>query len=80
MTISALAHFFLICTILNVFILIISSAVALFGQERIYEKHGKRFKMERERFNGILYSYLAAYKLVVFAFNVVPYIALSMMV
>lgn len=42
----------------------------------IFSIHSRWFKMHRETFNVIHYAGIGAYKIAIFFFNLVPYIAL----
>ena len=46
------------------------------GREVIYRLHGRWFGLPKETINAILYGAMAFYKLAIFAFFVMPYIAL----
>jgi hypothetical protein len=35
------------------------------------------FPMQRETFNVVLYSFLGAYKIIIFVFNIVPWVVLA---
>lgn len=76
MDITALRAFFLWCTIINGGLLIFSSFFCAFLGDLSYKMSSKFFPMPRQTFEIILFSFIAAYKLFVIAFNLVPYIAL----
>ena len=38
--------------------------------------HSRWFPMPRQTFNVVIYSFLGVYKIAVFVFNLVPYVAL----
>jgi hypothetical protein len=48
----------------------------IFGRGFIYRMHGKWFKLPQEKFDAIIYSLMGFYKLLIFFFNVVPYVVL----
>ena len=50
------------------------------GRELIYRLHGRWFGLPKETINAILYGAMAFYKLAIFAFFVMPYIALRFFV
>ncbi len=79
MNIEMLTQFFMWCTILNVAFLVLSFSVVAFGFGRdfVYRMHSKLFPMPRETFNAVIYSFIGVYKIFVFVFNVVPWIALT---
>ena len=78
MDIAMLTEFFMWCTILNLGLLTLSfSLVAFgFGSDVVYRIHSKCFPMPRETFNTSLYLLLGVYKIFVFVFNLVPWLAL----
>jgi hypothetical protein len=41
--------------------------------------HGKWFPMSRERFNGVIYSFIGFYKILLITFNLVPWIAIEIL-
>ena len=41
-----------------------------------YKIHNKCYPMERKTFNVLIYSFFGVYKVLIFVFNIVPYIAL----
>ena len=76
MDIQTLTAFFMWCTILNFALLVLSSLICLCAGEWVYRIHGKWFSISRETFNVAIYSFLGLYKVLVFVFNLIPYIAL----
>jgi hypothetical protein len=76
MTIEILTAFFMWCTIINAALLIFSSLMILAVSDWIYSIHSKIFSLSREAFNIIIYSFLGFFKIMVFVFNLVPWIAL----
>ncbi len=79
MNIEILKLFFMWCTILNVALLVLSFLVVSFGFGRdfVYRMHSKWFPMPRETFNAVIYAVIGVYKIFVFVFNIVPWIALT---
>ncbi len=76
MTIEAVRVILMWCCILNTALLILSFLICVSAGDWIYRMHSKWFPMPREAFNVALYSFLGLYKMFVWAFNLVPYIAL----
>ncbi len=76
MDIEMLTRFFLWCTVLNAGLLLVSFLLCALAGDLIYNAHSKWFPMPRETFNVVLYSFIGVYKLLVFVFCVVPYLAL----
>ena len=76
MDIETLTTFFMWCTILNVGLLVLSSLICLCAGDWVYGMHSKWFSISRETFNVAIYSFLGLYKVLIFVFNLIPYIAL----
>jgi len=76
MDIQMLTRFFMWCTILNMGLLVLASLILAFAGDFVYRMHGKWFPMPRGTFNVVLYAFIGMYKIIVFVFNVVPWIAL----
>jgi hypothetical protein len=77
MEIQMLTKFFMWCTILNTGLLVLSFLTWVFAADFVYRMHGKWFPMPRETFNAVFYSFVGMYKIIVFAFNVVPWAVLA---
>jgi len=77
MDIESIRRFFMWCTILNFALLIVSSLMCLCVTDWVYQIHSKWFSISREAFNVAIYSFLGLYKILIFVFNLIPYIALS---
>jgi len=76
MDIYSITAFFMWCTILNVALLLLSSLICLCAGDWAYRIHSKWFSISRETFNVAFYSFLGLYKIFIFVFNLIPYIAL----
>jgi hypothetical protein len=76
MDIQTLTAFFMWCTILNFALLLLSSLLCLCAADWAYRIHSKWFSISRETFNVAIYSFLGLYKVLVFVFCLIPYIAL----
>ena len=79
MDIEMLTRFFMWCTILNVALLFLSFLIVAFGfgSDFVYQMHSKYFPMPRETFISVIYLLIGVYKIFVFVFNIVPWIALT---
>ena len=77
MEIQMLTRFFMWCTILNMGLLVLAFLFLTLAGDFVYRIHSKWFPMQRETFNVVLYSFLGIYKMIVFVFNVVPWIVLA---
>ena len=76
MTIDMVRNFFLWCSIINVGLLLISFVMFWVGRGMIYRIHSKWFAISKEQFAMLWYAMIGFYKMIVFVFNIVPYIAL----
>lgn len=80
MDIHTLTRFFMWCTILNTGFLLFFALIFTVAGDFIHRMHGKLFPMQRETFRIVLYSFIGAYKIAVIVFNVVPWVALAIIV
>ena len=76
MSIETLRHWLLACTLINAVMLSLWGGMFIFAHDWIYKMHGKWFKLSVERFDTIHYSGMMFFKLFIFVFNLVPYLAL----
>ncbi len=76
MDITTLKAFFLWCTIVNAALLLLSSLACIFFGDFSYRMNHKFFSISRQEFNIMLVSFIGLYKLLVFVFCLIPYIAL----
>lgn len=66
------------CAVINIGLLLFSFVVLAAGRDFVYGIHSKLFPMSREAFTVSIYGFLGVYKILIFVFNVVPYVALSL--
>lgn len=76
MDMATLRAFFMWCAILNGGLLILTSLIFMVAGKWAYRVHTIWFKMPRETFNVVIYSFIGIYKILIFVFNLVPYIVL----
>ncbi len=77
MSIQMLTRFLMWCTLLNMGLLIVLFLVLAFAGDFVYKMHGRWFPLTRETFNAVIYSFLGGYKIIILAFNLIPWIALT---
>ena len=77
MDIGTVRAFFMWCTVLNVGMLIFTFVITAFGGDWVYKMHSKLYPMPRETFNVVIYAFMGVYKVLVIMFNLIPYLALS---
>ena len=79
MDIPRLREFFGWCLAINVGILLFSTLVLLFGASWASEWHSNMFGVSVEWVRQAYFQYLANYKIAIFIFNLIPYLALVIM-
>ena len=77
MTTQALQSFFMWCSIINILLLFVIFAMICFAKDWAYKIHSRWFDISRQQFDVILYCFLGLYKLLVFVFCIIPWIALA---
>jgi hypothetical protein len=65
------------CTVFNVGLLLLSFAILTMAKEWAYKIHSRWFNISKENFDMALYCFLGLYKLLVWFFCIIPWIALS---
>lgn len=76
MIIDFMRDAFLWCFIINMGILIWWAGFIIFAKEWVYKMHSKFYQLSKESFSMIHYAGIVLFKVFIFAFNLVPYIAL----
>jgi len=74
---ETLQAFFMWCSLINMGLLILSVVLITKTGDWAYKIHSHWFNIPKERFDAILYCFLGVYKILVFVFCIVPWIALS---
>jgi hypothetical protein len=64
------------CSVINIVVMIWWFLMLVFAHDWAYRMHKKFFKIPVETFNTIQYAGGLFYKVAVFFFNVIPYLAL----
>lgn len=77
MDIVTLTAFFKWCSLINFGCLLYIVLVLMLFPNFVYQMHSRFFKLSRESFNIIIYSFIGVYKMLFFTFNLVPYLALK---
>jgi hypothetical protein len=65
------------CTIINFGLLALWAIIFLLAPNFVYAMQSRWFSISREQFDLVFYSFLGAFKIIVIVFNLVPWIALS---
>jgi len=76
MDIAAIRAFFMWCTIINGGLLMLSFLVCACAGDWIHRIHSRWFPISKEAFNMAIYCGIGLFKMAVFLFNLVPYLAL----
>lgn len=78
MSANEIANFIGWCTIFNAAILTLTTLVLVAGRKWIAAKHARWFGLSTDELSAAYFRYLATYKLMVIVFNLVPYVAMRM--
>lgn len=78
-TLQTLTEFLGWASVINICILFISSIVLILMRESIMRIHSKMFGLDAAHLSSAYLQYLTQYKIAIFIFNLVPYIALKIM-
>lgn len=76
MTLEQARQFFGWCSAINIAILVYWWLILMLARDFVYRLHGRWFTLTREKFDSIHYAGMAFFKILVFVFNIVPYLAL----
>ncbi len=76
MTVDMIRYALLWCFVINIGLLLWWGLLFIFAHDWMYRVHSKWFKMSVESFCSIHYAGMAFFKILIFVFNVVPYLAL----
>jgi hypothetical protein len=63
------------CTVINYGVLLVWWLFFMLAHDGIYQWHGRWFRLSVEQFDALHYAGMALYKIGIFLFNLVPYIA-----
>lgn len=64
------------CALINIAVLTIWWSMILAARDWIYRLHTRWFQLSREQFDGVHYAGLVAYKVAIYLFFIVPWLAL----
>lgn len=79
MTLETLAAFLGWCTLINMGMLIFASLAMVSMRETMTRMHGSMFGLDDTDLARAYFQYLAQYKILIFVFNLMPYLALRIM-
>ena len=76
MTVEQIRDVLAWCSIINIGLLLWWFLMLALAHAFVYRLHGKWFKLTVERFDAIHYAGMAFFKIGIFLLNIVPYLAL----
>lgn len=79
MTLDKLHELLGLCALINIGVLFFWFLMLAFLKDFVYKVHTRWFEISKESFNTIHYAGLMFFKLIVFIFNIIPWIALTIM-
>lgn len=79
MNIETVREFLGWCTVINIGLLFYSSIMIMACRKWITGIHGRMFGLDEAELPGAYFRYLANFKIAVIIFNLVPFVALSIM-
>jgi len=76
MTVEQIRDVLAWCAVINIGLLLWWFLMFALAHDFVYRLHGKWFKLTVERFDAIHYAGMAFFKIGIFLLNIVPYLAL----
>ena len=80
MTLELLRAFLGWCAVINIGLLVWWLLIITLAHDWVYRLHCQWLNLSVERFNTIHYAGMALFKLSIFFFNIVPYLALRIII
>ena len=80
MNIEKIGLLFLWCAVINYCVIFVWFLLFVTLHNQLYQLHGRWFRLSIEQFNALNYGGMMIYKLGILLFNLVPYIALRIVV
>ena len=68
------------CSVINVGIMIVMFLILWLGRSCVYRMHSRMFPITEPQFNAMIYAFLGIYKLLVYMFNIIPYVAVCIVI
>ena len=78
MDVEALRSLLAWCTLFNWALVLVWWVLFVSASDWIYGLHAKWFKISRQTFDATNYAAIALYKVLIFVFNLVPYLVLRL--
>ena len=67
------------CSAFNIVMLTVMFVLVTVMRPWVYKMHSKMFPITESQFNIAIYSFFGFYKVVVYVFNIIPWVALCIM-
>ncbi len=80
MTVEQIRDVLAWCSVINIGLLLWWFLMFVLAHDFVYRLHGKWFNLTVERFDAIHYAGMAFFKIGIFLLNIVPYLALRIVV
>ena len=80
MTVEQIRDVLAWCAVINIGLLLWWFLMFALAHDFVYRLHGKWFKLTVERFDAIHYAGMAFFKIGIFLLNIVPYLALRIVI
>ena len=80
MTVEQISDVLAWCSVINIGLLLWWFLLFALAHDFVYRLHGKWFKLTVERFDAIHYAGMAFFKIGIFLLNIVPYLALRIVI
>jgi hypothetical protein len=80
MTVEEIRDVLAWCSVINIGLLLWWFLMFALAHDFVYRLHGKWFRLTVERFDAIHYAGMAFFKIGIFLLNIVPYLALRIVV
>ncbi|MFW5450350.1 MAG: DUF6868 family protein [Methylophagaceae bacterium] len=78
-TLETLTTFFGWCSVINIAILLLTTLLLMGFKDLVSAIHSKMFGIKQQGIPLIYFNYLGNYKIAIFIFSLVPYLALKIM-
>lgn len=78
-SVDVLQAFFGWCSVINIGVLLYATISMVLMRDFMTGLHAKLFGLEEKKLHEQYFQYLANYKIAIFMFNIVPYLALLIM-
>lgn len=79
MSLETLRAFFFWGAAINLGVLLLSTLGLVFARNWVWRLQSRWFPLREDHFNALVYGYLAVYKIVLIAFFIVPWVALTLL-